>query len=143
MNKKVIIEKKQALDKPDKTGEKQKGKLNPQKKKDTKFKPGQSGNPKGRPKGTVSLTAVINRKMLEVYKSTGAKTNEEKKIALEILADEILKGAIENGSERIQEKIWAYLDGHPKATIDIGADKDSLGELTDFFRLAAKAKKKK
>ena len=34
-------------------------------KQDTKFKPGVSGNPGGRPKGAASLTSAIKRKVLE------------------------------------------------------------------------------
>jgi hypothetical protein len=105
------------------------------------FKPGQSGNPAGKPSGTLSLTSIIKRKLAEIYDSPVNK--EAKKATIELLADQIIKNGIENGSERTQEKIWAYLDGHPKTTIDIGADKDSLGELTDFFRAVAKQKQKK
>ena len=103
------------------------------------FKKGQSGNPAGKPPGTISLTAIIKRKLNEIYKSE--KTNPEKKEAIELLADRILENSIENGSERSQEKIWAYLDGQPKATLDIGADKESLSELTKFFIQAANPNK--
>ena len=101
-----------------------------------KFKPGESGNPDGRPPGTISLTSIIKRKLLEIYRDP--KTPKEKKQAIEVLADRIIENGIINSSERTQEKIWAYLDGHPKTTIDIGADKESLSELTKFFREMAK-----
>jgi len=104
-----------------------------------KWTKGQSGNPKGKPPGTISLTTIIKRKLSEIYHTQ--KTPEEKKQAIELLADSIIDNGIINGSERTQEKIWAYLDGHPKTTIDIGADKESLKTLTDFFRSAAKKKK--
>ena len=35
------------------------------------------------------------------------------------------------------------MDGHPKATIDIGADNNSLEVLTEFFVKAAQPKEKK
>lgn len=127
------------LDKDEKSGKKEGkvGKGRPPK--HTQFKPGQSGNPAGKPVGTLSLTAIIKKKLNEIYDSP---TNKEaKKVAIDILAEQIIKNGIDNGSERTQEKIWAYLDGHPKQTVDIGADKESLAELTTMFRAMAKKKK--
>lgn len=100
---------------------------------------GTSGNPEGRPPGTISLTTIIKRKLQEIYKTE--KTNPDRKLAIELLADRILENSIENASERSQEKVWAYLDGQPKATLDIGADKESLSELTKFFIQAANPNK--
>ena len=105
-----------------------------------KFKKGESGNPKGRPQGSVSVTSAIKRKLLEVFPDTKGKKNKEKKLYLDKLVDGILKNAIENGEARSQRDIWAYMDGHPKATIDIGADKEDLDKLTKFFRIVAKKK---
>ncbi len=105
------------------------------------FKKGQSGNPKGKPPGTLSLTSIIKRKLAEIYNDP--KTPDQKRQAVEVLADRIIENGIVNGSERTQEKIWAYLDGHPKTTIDFGADKESLSELTNFFRVVAKKKNDK
>ncbi len=49
-----------------------------------------------------------------------------------------MKNAIEHGETRSQKDIWSYMDGAPKQTLDIGADKDSLEELTGFFRAIGK-----
>ena len=104
------------------------------------FKKGQSGNPRGRPPGTVSITDAIKRKLNEVYPSTKKDKNKKKRIYLEKIIDTILDNALIKKDPRTLEKIWAYMDGHPKATIDIGADKQSLAELTEFFRAIAKKK---
>ena len=105
------------------------------------FKKGQSGNPAGRPIGSVSVTEAIKRKLLEVFPEKDGTPNKEKRIYLDKLVESIMRNALENGEARTQKDIWNYMDGQPKATIDIGADKDSLSELTEFFRLMGKKKK--
>lgn len=109
------------------------------------FKKGQSGNPKGRPKGTVSITAEIRAKLLKIYPEKqatvigddGKKIKKEKKTYLEMLIKSIFENAIKNKDTRMLNQIWAYIDGQPKATLDIGADKSSLEELTTMFRAMA------
>ena len=105
------------------------------------FKKGQSGNPKGRPLGSVSVTEAVKRKLLEVFPATGSDQNKEKKLYLDKLVERILENGIQNGESRTQKDIWNYMDGQPKATIDIGADKESLADLTEFFRAIGKKKK--
>lgn len=99
------------------------------------------GNKNGRPLGSVSVTEAIKAKLQEVYPEKDGSKNKEKKLYLHKLVEAIMKNALENGESRTQKDIWAYMDGQPKATIDIGADKESLGELTEFFRAIAKKKK--
>lgn len=127
---------------PEETGEKLTKTKKP--KKDTKFKKGPEwkGNKKGRPLGSVSITEAIKRKLLEVFPATGSDKNKEKKLYLDKLVERILENGIQNGETKTQKDIWNYMDGQPKATIDIGADKDSLAALTDFFRGAANKNKK-
>ena len=105
------------------------------------FLPGKSGNPNGRPLGTVSVTEAIKRKLLEVFPASGKDQNKEKKLYLDKLVERILENGIQNGETRTQKDIWNYMDGQPKATIDIGADKESLADLTEFFRAIGKKKK--
>lgn len=127
--------------KPEKTEKKQK--IDKRKNLPQLFKKGKSGNPNGRPVGTISITEAIKRKLQEVFPDKDGTPNKEKRLYLDKLVESILKNALENGESRSQKDIWNYIDGFPKATIDIGADKDSLAVLTDYFRNIAKPKKKK
>ena len=78
---------------------------------DTKFKKGQSGNPKGKPKGTISLTSMIKRKLQELVP-------DGKRQAIEMLADNIIQDALEHNN-KMRQLIWNYVDGMPKQGIDI------------------------
>lgn len=90
------------------------------------FKKGQSGNPKGRPKGTVSITTEIKNKLLKIYPKkvevtdplTGEKRLiKEKKLYLDKIIEAIFENGIELKDPRTLNQIWAYLDGSPKQTI--------------------------
>lgn len=63
------------------------------------FKPGQSGNPKGRPKGRVSLTAIV-REMLAANDGEKAKA---------ICAATVEKA--EDGDDKHLREIWNRVDG--------------------------------
>ena len=70
------------------------------------FKPGVSGNPAGRPKGSISITTKI--------KQYFEKNPEE----FEQLCKEY------RNNKDYRKLLWAYLDGQPKASLDIGMDDD-------------------
>lgn len=75
--------------KPETTGEKQ----------DTKFKPGVSGNPAGRPKGSVSIVTRIKQKFEE---------NPE-------YFDEWVNKLLED--PKLRAEVMRQIDGSPKQTI--------------------------
>jgi hypothetical protein len=79
------------------------------------FMPGVSGNPKGRPKGTVSITEAIRRKLNEMAPSTD---NKEKRTYLEVLIIRIMNKAIIEGDQQMISRIWNYIDGMPKQSIE-------------------------
>jgi len=83
------------------------------------FKKGQSGNPKGRPKGSISLTSIIKKKLQEL-------TPDGKRQALEMLADNIIQDALDS-SDKMRTLIWAYLDGLPKQGMDITSGGEPMG----------------
>ena len=120
-----------------------------QKKEKHLWKKGESGNPNGRPKGSVSITTEIKARMLKVFPEKSAKITTEdgkkikkiKKPYLQKIIETIFDNAIVQKDTRTLNQIWAYIDGHPKATLDIGADKQSLEDLTRFFKMTAQEKK--
>lgn len=80
------------------------------------FQKGVSGNPKGRPKGSISLTSVIKRKLKEM-------SPDGKREAVEMLADNIIQDALDNNN-KMRQLIWNYIDGLPKQNIKLGADEN-------------------
>ena len=72
------------------------------------FKKGQSGNPSGRPAGSVSITAEIKKKLQEI-------PDGQQKSYLELLINRILKQAVVDGNEQMIKQIWSYIDGAPGA----------------------------
>ena len=76
-----------------------------------RFKPGMSGNPAGKPPGSISLTARIKKEL--------EKIPEGQKITyLDALVKQILKKAIADGDQQMIRLIWNYLDGIPSQTQD-------------------------
>lgn len=86
------------------------------------WKKGQSGNPAGRPVGSISITSMIKKKLEEV-------PDGQKKTYLEILVSKILQRAIVEGDPQMIKTIWSYTDGQPRQGIDIvSEDKEILTE---------------
>lgn len=68
--------------------------------------PGNSGNPAGRPKGTLSLTSMIRAKLEELGP-------DQKRTYAQHLIDNILQDAID-GKDFAWKTVWNYIDGMPK-----------------------------
>jgi len=81
------------------------------------WKPGQSGNPSGRPKGALNLKNKI-RKYLE-----------ENPGEVDQLVQHFVK--------KDPGLMWQMLEGRPKQNVDMDVDKDSISELTNLFRAMA------
>jgi hypothetical protein len=97
--------------------------------------PGNSGNPNGRPKGSFSLVEMIRHKLEEVDP-----LDNDKRTYAQILVAKIIEQGAKSTDTTSQKLIMNYLEGLPKATLNIGGDKDSLEALTEFFRGMAKPK---
>lgn len=76
------------------------------------FKPGQSGNPKGRPKKGYSIT--------EAFKAMFAAQPEVKAQLVQSIKEKALKG-----DPAAQKMIWEYMDGKPKQPITGGDEDDN------------------
>ena len=79
------------------------------------FKKGQSGNPAGRPLGSISITTEIKKKLQEV-------PDGQKKTYLELLINRILKLGVVDGNEQMIKAIWNYIDGLPAQKLDLGGN---------------------
>lgn len=91
-----------------------------------RFKPGHSGNPEGKPEGTISIVGSLKKRLSEV--PTG-----HKKTYLELLIDRILQKAISEGDSQIIKQIWNYIDGMPKQSWETKND-GSARTLVDMIK---------
>lgn len=83
------------------------------------FPKGVSGNPKGRPKGTLSIVGEMKKRLAETPVGW-------EKTFLELLVNKILKIAIVDGDVQMIKQIWNYIDGMPKQ----GKEVEHSGRLT-------------
>lgn len=88
---------------PDNTGEIQVVKRRDEK---GRFKPGMSGNPAGKPPGSISLTTKLKKELEKMPQG-------QKITYLDALVKQILKKAIVDGDQQMIKLIWNYLDGAP------------------------------
>lgn len=87
----------------------------------TSYKPGQSGNPKGRPPKGYSIT--------EWFREMFASSPEVK----DALGKSILKKALE-GDTAAQRLVWNYIDGMPQQKVDVTTLGDKIN--TDTKKVA-------
>ena len=78
--------------------------------------PGSTTNPDGRPKGSLSITALIKA---ELIKEMPNQKEGEKKTFVEALIRKLLHKAIIDGDHKTQKMIWNYIEGLPKGSLDI------------------------
>jgi len=104
--------------KPVKTGKKQRGRP---------FKPGQSGNPKGRPPGTISLTTLIKQELDKCPDGNNKKTYAD------LIVKRILTKVIRDGDPQMTRTVWAYIDGLPKADVTITDAKSKVDKTSKAY----------
>ncbi len=90
-----------------------------------RFVEGVSGNPDGKPKGAISLLAILKELLQEMIKE---KTSGEKKQKARALMEIYLKKAIADEDKDIIKDIINRIDGMPKQTIGFDPE-DAITEL--------------
>ncbi len=95
----------------------------------TRFSQGTSGNPDGRPKGSVSLTSAIRRKLSEV-------NPDSKRRYLEDMVDVMMEKAVKDKDFKVIKEIWNHMDGSPRQTIEQVGDMSSYDPISEAKILA-------
>ena len=78
------------------------------------FKPGQSGNPAGRPKGSLSLVGLM-KKRLEMLGP------DQRRTIAEHLIDNIMQDALD-GKDTQLKLLLNYVEGMPKQGVELSGD---------------------
>lgn len=91
------------------------------KKQDTKFKPGQSGNPKGRPKGTRNFSTLFKEALEQIAKETGG--DAEREIVLTAIQE------AKNGKYAYYKDIIDRIYGTPTQKTDITSGGEQIKEI--------------
>jgi hypothetical protein len=87
--------------------------------------PGNTANPDGRPKGSVSVVEAIKRKLEEI-------DPEEKKTYLELFVNKVFKTAIKNGDVSMMRDIISRIDGMPRQTVVLDDPTSRLFEMKNY-----------
>ncbi len=99
---------------------------------DGTFKPGVSGNPDGRPKGSVSLKTVLQERIAE--------PTEDGTIYADALIDSTLRAALE-GDAQARKLVFEHLEGKPHQSIALDAHAE-LVTLVDNIPEIAEVEKR-
>ncbi len=108
------------------------------------FKPGQSGNPAGRPKSSKNFTTMIREALEKVAQGEGttAETYYDK------LVKRILSDMIEKGDSTLTREFWRQHDGAPAQKVELSGgvstgrrfDKDQMRRVAEEVLKTSKDK---
>ncbi|MBE0418182.1 MAG: hypothetical protein IBX63_10495 [Coriobacteriia bacterium] len=103
---------------------------------DGTFAPGVSGNPAGRPPGSVSLSTVLKVKLATVA------PGDERRTYAEVLVDEVFRLAADGNAAALR-LVWEYVEGKPPQSLRVTAAKpqrrDDLADAVMFDPVAGEA----
>ena len=108
----------------------------------TPWKAGQSGNPKGRPKGKRNLSTLLREALekLAVNPKTGAKiiVDGQEMTYQELLIQQVLVKGIVKGNDKTIELIFDRLEGKPRQKIDFNDEsEDRENRFSDIRKLVS------
>lgn len=92
------------------------------------FKPGQSGNPKGRPKGSFSIMTLL---VMEMKKRAMIEGKKADKTYAELFVKKLLHKTIVEGDSPLMREIIQQVDGAPRRKVELSggiATGDEFGE---------------
>ncbi len=78
------------------------------------FKKGVSGNPKGKPKGTLSITTLVRNALMKIAKESPDKSTYE-----QLFIKRIMQKAIVEGDNHMIKLIWEQIDGSAAQKVDV------------------------
>lgn len=102
--------------------------------KDKEFKPGQSGNPKGKPPGTLSFKTIIRKWMEVEMDETDPKTGATKKMTLADIITLRQFQKAKRGDSRSFELLKNHIESLPKQGIDLTSAGESINQKTIIFK---------
>ena len=116
------------------------------KKNETSWKDGQSGNPKGRPKGALSLTSVVKEMgeweappdLLNQYRAIFPQLPEKATCVQVLAARSLLKAMDLKGGDVMAKEIWERIDGKVPFPISGSGDGVPIPVKFDFKDLSNK-----
>lgn len=114
--------------------------------KDTQFKPGQSGNPNGRPKKIFNLikeSGYSKEDIRDAFDEIGWQTMDDlnevmldpnKPVILKVIAKAFLRGA-DKGDFRYVSEILTHVLGKPKEQVDVTTQGDKINQFDISLKL--------
>ena len=112
---------------------------------DKRFKPGQSGNPKGRPQGRENIATTINRilhEKIRIREGTRVRTTSKMAAAIEVTVNKALSGD-QRALWKLMELAVKYkiLDSSPEERLHAEAESAAEFIRRELDRLAERSRK--